>query len=89
MNSSITDTHLQYLQPLKNVTVLRLRETRITDAGLVHVLNGVRRFDPTRCCPIFFSAGGLNTTGSRIWHQDIAGIAGSGENGDHFGLTVY
>ncbi len=37
-NSIVTDAHLQYLQSLKMmVTVVRLRETRITDAGLVHL----------------------------------------------------
>src|SRR4051794_40698638 len=36
-NSTVTDAHLQYLQALKMVTVVRLRETRITDAGLLHL----------------------------------------------------
>ena len=34
---AVTDVHLQYLHPLKMVTVVRLRETRITDAGLAHL----------------------------------------------------
>lgn len=36
-NSAATDEHLQYLLALKNVAVVRLRECRIGDAGLVHL----------------------------------------------------
>ncbi|MFT7642985.1 MAG: hypothetical protein ACI9G1_004748, partial [Pirellulaceae bacterium] len=33
------DTHLQYLSALKNIEVLRLKRTSISDAGLVHLKN--------------------------------------------------
>jgi len=36
-NSTVTDSHLQYLLSLKTVAVVRLRETGITDAGLLHL----------------------------------------------------
>ncbi|MBM3994165.1 MAG: hypothetical protein FJ303_08430 [Planctomycetes bacterium] len=36
-STAATDEHLQYLLALKNVAVVRLRECRIGDAGLVHL----------------------------------------------------
>ncbi len=36
-NSTVTDAHLPYLQSLKLVRVVRLRETRITASGLLHL----------------------------------------------------
>ncbi len=46
----------------------------ITDAGGVNVLYG--------------SNGGLSAAGSQLWNQDVAGIEGVAESGDHFGAAL-
>ena len=37
---------------------------------------------------LYGSAAGLTATGSRVWHQDSAGIEGAAEAGDLFGASL-
>jgi hypothetical protein len=46
----------------------------IYDAGVVHVIYGTQF--------------GLRSTGSQLWHQDVAGIAETAEVGDFFGRSI-
>ena len=43
-------------------------------AGAVNVLYG--------------SAAGLNADGNQLWHEDVAGVPGAAESGDHFGRAL-